>query len=152
MAERETHWKVFQLCGDSSLVEGVSHGLVPNPHGTLPTKSSPQPPQSPNIHSYIQPFSLSSTKMQDFQAFLDDSYRLHITTPRFHENQFQALLRNISKSKKVFSFSISLCLQPSTCNKRRGGAAKICTNRGRQKWQKWGSEGFCGFFSRLSVQ
>ena len=36
MAERETHWKVFQLCGDSSLVEGVSHGLVPNPHGTPP--------------------------------------------------------------------------------------------------------------------
>ena len=28
MAEREAHWKVFQLCGDSSLVEGVSHGLV----------------------------------------------------------------------------------------------------------------------------
>ena len=36
MAEKETHWKVFQLCGDSSLVEGVSHGLVPNPHGTPP--------------------------------------------------------------------------------------------------------------------
>ena len=92
MAERETHWKVFQLCGDSSLVEGVSHGLVPNPHGTLPTKSSPQPPQSPNIHSYIIHLSLTILTFihqtcRISKPFLDEWYLLRITTPHFHQNQ-----------------------------------------------------------------
>ena len=139
--EKSSIQKLFQLCGDSSLVAGVSHGLVqPSPN-----------PASLSLKSYVLLLSAVGLVWWQIQCsveavcvfcaawqMLDKKRQLiALLTPGLRtilEHLWQDQMRTTVNLQWIRNQkSIHSCCHQSTCGERRGGLRFVQTVE--QKWE-----------------